>query len=48
MAFEWERGEYRDALNHNPTLCLNHNMQPNLMGGGTCTMCGETVNAAEL
>lgn len=47
MAYEHERDEWRKAVRHN-TPCLNHDMQPNLLGGGTCTLCGEDVDREEL
>ncbi len=49
MAYEYERDEWRNALRHSSNLpCLNHDMQPNLLGGGTCTHCGEDVDREEL
>lgn len=49
MAYEHEREEWRNALRHSSNQpCLRHDMQPNLLGGGTCTLCGEDVDREEL
>ena len=48
MAYESERDEWREARRHNNTDCYRHNYVTNRSGGGTCTGCGATLEAAEL
>ena len=46
-AYEWEREEWRDALDETAE-CHSHNYSPNTRGGGTCRDCGDEISADEL
>lgn len=50
MAYEWEREEWRSALQADRgagASCYRHNFQPDGRGGGVC-QCGETLSPEEL
>lgn len=48
MAYEWEREEWRSALQADGGgTCYQHHFRPDGHGGGVC-QCGATVSADEL